>query len=238
VTEAIVVVAGAEAVITGEGDVVTEILTVAMEEALTAGARDTPGHHEDAILEIEAHLETPQGNQTLMYPEAEVDRSTTTVPELLPPNLDRHLLHDQNLVPRLVGVRVLRRDHALLPLAVDLERPTDEGIPIEGVEDGEEEGAQIVHHVEDHPLHPEVPARAPLGHPSDEQPRILSAHLRHPGLDALAAIRVPCLGLPLDRLAGHLAEECPAAEKGLARPLPRMLRKMPRICEPEVVNVG
>ncbi|KAE9381496.1 hypothetical protein N431DRAFT_322981, partial [Stipitochalara longipes BDJ] len=207
-------------------------------EDLTGGAHDILDHQDDVIHEIEAHSEGLQGNQILMYPVVEEDRDETTVPEPLPPNLDRHLLRDQTLVLHLVAVHVLPQGHALLLLAGDPEPPTDEEILIEVVEDGEEEGVQTVHHVEDHPLPPEVRARALEGHRNEELPRTLSAHLLHLGLDVLAAILVPYLGLLPDRLAGHLVEGSLAAEKGLARHLRLMLKTVSRICVPEVVNAG
>ncbi|PMD39900.1 hypothetical protein L207DRAFT_32503 [Hyaloscypha variabilis F] len=232
-TEVIAVVVVEEAAIIGEEDVVIEISIVAMGEALTVGARDTLGHQEDAIHEIEAHSEGLQGNQILMFPVAEEDRDETTVPEL-PPTLDRPLLYDPTLVLHLAVVRILPPGHALLLLAGDPEHPTDEETPIEVAEDGEEEEVQTGHHVEDHPLHPEARARVPQGHRNVELPRTLLAHLLRLDLDVLAVIPVPYLGPPPDRLVGPLTEGHLAAEKGF----PRTSRKIIRIRGSEVVNAG
>jgi len=240
VTEATVVVVVEEAVILGEEVVVIETLIVAMAEALIGEAPDTLGHQGDAIHEIEAHSEGLQGNQILMYPVAAQYRDETTVPELLPPNLDRHLLQGQTLVPHLVAVSVLPRDHARRPLAGDLEHQTGEEAPIVAVEGGEEEEAQTVHPVEDHPLlrHAHAHAHAPQGHRNEELLQTLLVHRLHPDLDELVATLVPCLGHLLGHLAGHLVEECLAVERGLGRLQLQLSRRMLRICVLGVVNAG
>jgi hypothetical protein len=238
VTEATVVVVVEEAVILGEEVVVIETLIVAMAEALIGEAPDTLGHQGDAIHEIEAHSEGLQGNQILMYPVAAQYRDETTVPELLPPNLDRHLLQGQTLVPHLVAVSVLPRDHARRPLAGDLEHQTGEETTIVAVEGGEEEEAQTVHPVEDHPLLRHAHAHAPQGHRNEELLQTLLVHRLHPDLDELVATLVPCLGHLLGHLAGHLVEECLAVERGLGRLQLQLSRRMLRICVLGVVNAG
>jgi hypothetical protein len=225
-------------VILGEEVGVTEISIVVMGEASIEGARGTPGHPVDATHEIEAHLEGLLGNRIHMYPAAEANRVETIVAEHLPASLDHHLLPDQTLVPHPAADNGHPRDQGLRLLAGDLEHQTDEVIRIEAVGGGEEGEVQTVHPVEDLPLLRESHAHALQGHQNEEQSRTLSAHLLHLDLDELVATLVLYLGHHLDRLAEHLVEEYPAAERGLARLQRQILKRMPRIYALGVVNAG
>jgi hypothetical protein len=224
-----VVVVAEEAATLGEEVVVIESLIVVMAEVLIEGDQDIQGHHVDAIHGIEAHSEELQENPIPMYPVAAEDHDEITGQDRRPPYLAPHLPYGQTLglVHRRVAVNGLPRDHALHLPAGDLDRLIDERTHIEAVVAGEEEEVQTEHLVEDHPLLREHPARALQGHLNAELPQNLSVHLLRPDLDGLVATVVLYLGRLLHRLAGHLAGEYLAAEKGLIQLPRRTLRRTP-----------